>query len=135
MRFKSPISVSKDGTNKSNNESGFKGGKHHLHMYYCKPSALESSKGKSNFSGESKNRYGLSSSGGATKFAYNSDFKRRKGPSGIPISASKFVDENGSPQSGTISLKKPNASSVKKSITPLKNNYFSPEENAVMMSG
>ena len=59
-----------------------------------RPQLFENSKGKSDLSDTSN--LGLQSSGRVNGFRFNSDYKRSK-PSGPPISASKFVDENGSP--------------------------------------
>ena len=89
-----------------------------------RPQLFENSKGKSDLTDPSN--LGLQSSGCVNGFRFNSDYKRSK-PSGPPISASKFVDENGSPQSASLTLKKAGYSQAQKINTPLKQNYFSPD--------
>ena len=81
-----------------------------------RPYLFDNSKGKSEKTDNSN--LGIHSSGcGVNGFRFNSDYKRAK-PSGPPISASKFEQENDS-QSLSMSLKKAN----------YKPAIFSPEVN------
>ena len=108
------------GSNKDQNPS-------HLGFMLNKSQIKYNSKGKSD--NLERSNLGLSSSGRGKGFHFNSDYKRAK-LCGPPISASKFVDENDSPQSHTITLKGKQSQKhgiTQKSTTPLKKKYFSPE--------
>ena len=118
MTFKSPISGYMNTSNKSGQKSSLNSGKHHLAM--CRPKAyLESSRGKSEFSDQHNI---IMSSGGSRMngMRYSSDIKGKR-QNGVPISAQKYTDENGSPNSNCISLKKPYG---QKNISPFKKSNF-----------